>query len=116
MRLSSIFTALTGLAVAGGSVYFARDYIELAPAPAEASVQSETVSVIVASRDIAFGQEIQPNSLTTIDWPRDALPAGVFTEFDDVLATGNNPGRRARWRVPFTRSRSRRAKPGRRVS
>lgn len=96
MRLSSIFTALTGLAVAGGSVYFARDYIQLAPAPAEASVQSQTVRVIVAARDIGFGQEIQPGSLTTIDWPRDALPAGVFTDFDDVVATGSNPSRRAR--------------------
>jgi len=96
MRLSSIFTAFTGLAVAGGSVYFARDYIQLAPAPAEASVQSETVRVIVAARDIPFGQEIRPAALTTIDWPRDALPVGIFTEFNDVVPTGSNPNRRAR--------------------
>lgn len=94
MRLSAIFTALTGLAVAGGSVYFAKDYIQ--PAPAEAATQSETVSVIVASRDISFGEEIKPGTLTAIDWPRASLPTGVFTEFEDLLASANAPARRAR--------------------
>ncbi|WP_050931380.1 Flp pilus assembly protein CpaB [Aestuariivita boseongensis] len=94
MRLSAIFTAMTGLAVAGGSVFFAKDYIQ--PAPAEASVQSETVSVIVAARDISFGEEIKPGTLTSIEWPRNSLPVGVFTEFDELVAASNTPARRAR--------------------
>ncbi|SDE72531.1 Flp pilus assembly protein CpaB [Ruegeria marina] len=96
MRLSAIFTALTGLAVAGGSVYLAREYINLGPSAAQASVESETVSVIVASRDISFGEAIRPGTLTTINWPRAALPGGVYTDYEELLAAGGLPPRRAR--------------------
>ena len=96
MRLSAVFTALTGLIVAGGSVYLARDYIQVGKAAAEVGVESETVSVVVAARDIAFGEEIGPGTLATIDWPRGATPAGVFTSYANLLAASNMPSRRAR--------------------
>ncbi|WP_170476450.1 Flp pilus assembly protein CpaB [Ruegeria arenilitoris] len=96
MRFSAIFTALTGLAVAGGSVYVARDYIQFDTGTASAAVESETVSVVVASRDISFGEEIEPGSLTTIEWPRGSVPVGVFTEYDDLIAAASMPSRRAR--------------------
>lgn len=96
MRLSAVFTALTGLAVAGGSVYLARDYIRIEPTVAQAAAESETVGVIVAARDISFGEAIQAITLTTIDWPRAALPAGVYTDYQDLLADRGEPPRRAR--------------------
>ncbi|RYH11295.1 Flp pilus assembly protein CpaB [Tropicimonas sp. IMCC6043] len=96
MRLSALITALTGLAVAGGSVYLARDYIRFEPATAEASAESETVGVIVAARDISFGEAIEPGTLTAIEWPRAALPAGVYTDYEELLAASNQPPRRAR--------------------
>ncbi|MDK3072566.1 Flp pilus assembly protein CpaB [Sedimentitalea sp. JM2-8] len=96
MRFSALITALTGLAVAGGSVYVARDYIRIDKGPAQATAESETVGVIVASRDIVFGEAIEPNMLTTIDWPRASLPAGVYTGYKTLLGDGNQPPRRAR--------------------
>ncbi len=96
MRLSALITALTGLAVAGGSVYLARDYIQIQPSAAQASAESETVGVIVAARDISFGEAIEAGTLTSIDWPRAALPAGVYTDFDELLASNGQPPRRAR--------------------
>ncbi|AXI53378.1 hypothetical protein SuNHUV7_09000 (plasmid) [Pseudoseohaeicola sp. NH-UV-7] len=98
MRLSAILTALTGLAVAGGSVYVARDYIQLQldNAATEVGAESDTVSVVVSTRDISFGEEIEPGALTTIEWPRGAVPVGVFTDYDDLIAAKNQPSRRAR--------------------
>lgn len=96
MRLSAIFTALTGLVVAGGSVYVARDYIQFDAQSANVEAESEMVSVVVASRDISFGEEIEPGALTTIDWPRGAVPVGVFTDYDDLIAAASMPTRRAR--------------------
>lgn len=96
MRLSALITALTGLAVAGGSVYVARDYIRIDKGSAQASAESETVGVVVASRDIVFGEAIEPNMLTTIDWPRASLPTGVYTGYETLLGDGNQPPRRAR--------------------
>lgn len=96
MRLSAFFTALTGLAIAGGAVYVAKDYIQLDTANAQLAPESQTVKVVVASRDISFGEEIEPVTLTTIDWPRDAVPAGVFTGYEDLLPATSMPSRRAR--------------------
>jgi pilus assembly protein CpaB len=96
MRLSAVFTALTGLAVAGGSVYVARDYMQFDKASAQVAAESETVSVIVAAHDIPFGAEIDPAALTTIDWPRDAVPPGTFMEYSALLPERGGQSRRAR--------------------
>lgn len=95
MRLSALFTAMTGLAVAGGAVYVARDYIQFDTTAAPAAADSETVRVVVASRDIAFGEEIGATSLTTIDWPSETVPSGVFMGYEDLLPATSMPSRRA---------------------
>ncbi len=97
MRLTSLLTAITGLAVAGGSVYVARDMLAVRSADASAAVvEASTVTVIVASRDIAFGQAIESHMLTTIDWPRDAVPDGVYIDYAQLLPTDGGDPRRAR--------------------
>ncbi|MCV6824441.1 MULTISPECIES: Flp pilus assembly protein CpaB [Halocynthiibacter] len=96
MRLSSLLTALIGLGVAGGSAFVARDMIEKRSAVAVQNDESAMVSVIVAANDIAFGQAIEARMLRTIDWPRDAVPLGVFTSYDLLLPEEGQPSRRAR--------------------
>lgn len=96
MRLSSILIVLTGFGVAGGSVYAARDYLETQAEVARDSAIS-TVSVLVASRDIPFGQLIEPHMVTSMDWPADAVPAGTFTDPAALLpAEGQEPRRAMR--------------------
>ncbi|SNS44881.1 Flp pilus assembly protein CpaB [Tropicimonas sediminicola] len=96
MRLSAILTTLVGLAVAGGSAYFARDYVERSTAAALAVEPAATVSVLVARQDISLGQSIESHLLETIEWPRDAVPAGVFTNRDELLPERGQPTRRAK--------------------
>ncbi|SFM36825.1 Flp pilus assembly protein CpaB [Shimia aestuarii] len=99
MRLSALFTAFAGLAVAGGSVYFARDYLAVDLAQAQVSEDDRTVSVIVASRDVKFGEAITPQMLTTINWPREAVPEGVFHASLDLLPAEGQDPRRARRQI-----------------
>ena len=99
MRLAALFTAVAGLAVAGGSVYFARDYLAIDLAETQASQEDKTVSVIVASRDIKFGEAITAQMLTTIDWPREAVPEGVFNTSGDLLPKEGQDPRRARRQI-----------------
>jgi pilus assembly protein CpaB len=95
MRLTSLLTALTGLAVAGGSVYLARDFLQNSAPVAEAS-EATTVPVVVAGADIAFGQPLEAHMLTTIDWPRNAVPTGAFQGFDNLLPADGQESRRAK--------------------
>jgi len=96
MRLSSILISILGLAVAGGSVFAARNYVELQQAQSVAATQAGIVQVIVASRDIPLGQPIEAAMLTTVAWPREALPADSFTEYEPLLGAPGGEPRRAR--------------------
>jgi pilus assembly protein CpaB len=92
MRLSSIFMALVGLAVAGGSAQLAR---EMLTAPqADAAGQPAVVQAIVAAAEIGRGDVIEPHMLMTQTWPAEALPAGAFTDFAALLPA--QPGGEAR--------------------
>lgn len=97
MRITSLLTFAAGLAVAGGSAYMARDFLEAKYAKVEAvTCSNDLVKVVVATTDIAFGQVIDTSKLKTQDWPATALPIGSFKDFTDLLpATGTEP-RRAR--------------------
>lgn len=94
MRIASILMALTGLAVAGGSAYAARDYLE-AQSDA-ASEEMPVVQVVAAARDIGFGQPIEGHMLTSIAWPRESVPPGVFTNYEALISGPGNEPRRAR--------------------
>ncbi len=95
MRLTSLLTALTGLAVAGGSVYLTRDFIQDSASSAEAS-EAVTVPIVVAGSDIAFGQPLEAHMLTTIDWPRHAVPAGAYEGFATLMPADGQEFRRAK--------------------
>lgn len=94
MRVSSILVILVGFGVAGGSVYAARDYLET-QAVAAANSQMATVTVLVAARDIPFGMPFEPHMVTTMDWPVDAVPAGVYTDPTLLLPDAGEEPRRA---------------------
>ena len=96
MRTRSIFVALLGLAVAGGSVFAAREFLNVTPVAALNNEAPELVSVIVAGKDIPFGKEIEAHMLTTISWPRSAVPSGVFTDYSRLIPQDGQEARRAK--------------------
>ncbi len=95
MRITSLLTFAAGLAVAGGSAYVARDFLETKYAKVAAETcTNDLVKVVVATQDISFGQVIDTSKLQTQDWPATAVPLGSFTEFTNLLpATGAEPRR-----------------------
>ncbi len=95
MRLSSLIIALLGVGVAGGSVYAAREVLNLETRPANDAVAQAVTEVIVAGRDISLGQPIEPQLLTTISWPTEALPAGVYTDMNILFPERGGEPRRA---------------------
>ncbi|WP_347312271.1 Flp pilus assembly protein CpaB [Defluviimonas sp. SAOS-178_SWC] len=95
MGARSILVAMLGVAVAGGSAFGAREYLDRSRAVAATDPEAALVSVIVAGRDIPFGQAIQPQMLQVMSWPRTALPPGAITELDTLVPAPGMPPRRA---------------------
>jgi len=97
MRMRSLFIAMLGVAVAAGSVYASREFLVIDPATASANRSTPAmVSVVVAGQDIAFGTTIEAHKLTTIQWPAEAVPAGVYTDFAVLIPRGGEEPRRAK--------------------
>jgi pilus assembly protein CpaB len=96
MRLSSIFMALVGLAVAGGSAQLAREML-MAP-QADAAAKPAVVEAVVAAAEIKRGDIIAPHLLMRQTWPAEALPAGAFVDAAALLPSepGGQPRRAMR--------------------
>lgn len=97
MRIRSLMMTMVGMAVAAGSVYSAREFLQIQPATASVDPSAPAlVSVVVANQDIPFGTTIEAHKLTTIQWPTDAVPPGTFRDFETLLPTGGTEPRRAK--------------------
>lgn len=99
MRARSIFVTLIGVAVAGGSVFAAREYLGDASNAAVALEEPQMVTVMVARSDIEFGVPIEAHMIGTHEWPSSAIPAGAFTDLDQLVARDGQEPRRARTRL-----------------
>ncbi|MCB2114791.1 MAG: Flp pilus assembly protein CpaB [Rhodobacteraceae bacterium] len=95
MGARSILVALLGVSVAAGSAFGAREFLDRSRADASVDPASAFVDVIVASRDIPFGQPIQPQMLQVLSWPRVSLPPGAVTDINTLVAQPGMPPRRA---------------------
>lgn len=93
MRAVFGLVLIVGIALAGGAVYMARNYISayqaelarerLAAQEALANAQVEvipTVSVIVSNRLLKYGEKLAQEDVRIVDWPENAVPEGSFLE------------------------------------
>ena len=98
MRMRSLMVMMVGMGLAGASVYASKELLQAQPATASINPNEPSlVSVVVAAQDIPFGTTIEGHKLTTIQWPAEAVPAGTFSDFSQLLpAEGNDPRRAKR--------------------
>jgi pilus assembly protein CpaB len=85
MRMVFGLVLLVGVALAGGAVYMAKNYIgayqaELARERAASQKIVPTVPVYVAERGLKYGEPLTLADVRIVDWPENALPEGVFTD------------------------------------
>lgn len=104
MRAVFGLVLIVGVALAGGAVYMARDYIsqyqtQLAKerqAAQEALANASsvaTVEVIVSTRAMKYGERITNEDVRIVNWPEDAIPEGTFLDIA-VLFPENAKGDR----------------------
>ncbi|NOD93002.1 Flp pilus assembly protein CpaB [Ruegeria sp. HKCCD4884] len=93
MRAVFGLVLIVGVALAGGAVYMARNYISayqnelarqrLAAEEALANAQVEvipTVTVFVSNRALRYGERLTQEDIRAVDWPENAIPEGTFSE------------------------------------
>lgn len=89
MRAVFGLVLIVGIALAGGAVMMAKNYIsahqsELAKERAARAAVVPTVDVFVANQPLRYGETLTKESVRKVRWPVNALPEGSFTK-QDVL-------------------------------
>lgn len=87
----SIISLVLGIVFAGAALFFLFSS-KPAPAPAAAAVPTiQTVALMVAAKDIPYGEKITPELVKTVQWPADALPAEAITKSADLFEGPDAP-------------------------
>lgn len=95
MRLVFGLVLLAGLALAGGAVYMAKNYIggyqqALANERAKSERMVKTVPVFVAERVLRYGEPLKPEDVREVHWPENAIPEGTYTKREDLFPKGED--------------------------
>ena len=95
MRAIFGLVLLVGVALAGGAVYMAKNYIgayqnELARERAARQEIVPTSDVYVANRSLKYGEALKPEDLRMVAWPQTAIPEGSFVGEGSLYTEGEN--------------------------
>ena len=87
----SIISLVLGIVFAGAALFFLF-LSKPAPAPAVAETPTiQTIPVLVAAKDIPYGEKITPELVRTIQWPADSVPAEAITKSADLFEGPDAP-------------------------
>ena len=95
MRMVFGLVLLVGVALAGGAVYMANNYIgayqnELARERASRQEIIPTVDVYVAQRSLKYGEALNSDDFRLVAWPETAIPEGTFVGQGSLYPEGEN--------------------------
>ena len=95
MRSVFALVLLAGLALAGGAVYMAKNYIQAYQTALAIERQASanivpTVDVLVADRALRYGEILDKEAVRIVKWPEDAIPEGTFTKMDTLFSKGDD--------------------------
>ncbi|AZV77198.1 Flp pilus assembly protein CpaB [Parasedimentitalea marina] len=90
MRAVFGLVLIVGVALAGGAVMMAKNYIAkyqyaLAQANAQKVVNIETVDVFVANRALKYGERLTQDAVRLVQWPQDSVPEGTYSSLDALF-------------------------------
>ena len=95
MRMVFGLVLLVGVALAGGAVYMAKNYIgayqnELARERASRQEIIPTVDVYVAQRSLKYGEALNSDDFRLVAWPETAIHEGTFVGQGSLYPEGEN--------------------------
>ncbi|WP_037310697.1 Flp pilus assembly protein CpaB [Ruegeria halocynthiae] len=99
MRALFGLVLIIGVALAGGAVYLAQDYIKQTQAQLALEKQAAqdalanmktipTVEVLVINRGLKYGERLTTEDVRIVNWPEDAIPEGTFHDMAVLFPEG----------------------------
>jgi len=93
MRLVCGLVLIIGMALAGAAVYMARGFIGEYQAALDQEREArsqmiETVSVLVSTRALRYGERLGADDVRAVRWPIESLPEGVFHKEEGLFPDG----------------------------
>lgn len=94
MRLLFAFVLLIGLGLAGFAVYMVQGYVSqyqsaLAHEQAARAKQIKLTEVFIATRPLAYGEELNIEDAALVPWPEETLPEGIFQDAEALFPEDN---------------------------
>lgn len=98
MRAVFGLVLVVGVALAGGAVMMAKNYIsayqtQLSKERAARDAIVPTVDVFVAERPLRYGEALDADSVRMVKWPENAIPEGAFIKAEDLFPPNSNDQR-----------------------
>lgn len=93
VRVGTLIMLLVALLFGSLAVFLAKTWLasqqvpvtQVAPPPEK--IQTETI--VIAKKDLNFGEPLTPDVLSEIDWPKGSKPDGSFATIADINKDGN---------------------------
>lgn len=94
VRTSTLIMLVVALLFGGLAVFIAKVWLEnqqaqVSQQAAPAAVKVDTQKIVVAKKDLRFGEPITPEVAGEVDWPKEALPEGSFASVAELNKDGN---------------------------
>ena len=98
MRAVFGLVLIVGVALAGGAVMMAKNYIaayqtELARERQARAEAVPTVDVLVATRPLRYGQRLDEDAVRIVRWPETSVPKDTFRDLETLFPEGTSRGR-----------------------
>jgi pilus assembly protein CpaB len=85
MRVFIVF--VMAITVGGAFAFATYNYVQNA-APSAKTTTLPTKKVVVAAADLDIGAEIKRDDVRLVDWPSNAVPAGAFSDPNEIYGRG----------------------------
>jgi pilus assembly protein CpaB len=90
MNVRALATFAAGVVLAGTAVYLVNQRLNNeSQTVAETKAPFETVTIMVATNDLEFGNRIDPTLVKETPWPADSMPEGAFSTLEELLGDGS---------------------------
>lgn len=83
-NMKALLLLFLSVGFGGGAAVYAKNWLHDQQGN-EAPEQRASISVIVAAREIPYGQIIEDSHLRVVAWPAEAAPADVFTSKEELI-------------------------------